>query len=334
MRKKEPNCEQVSVRCKWNNESLDFTPWLACNLDLLGRAVGLKLELVRQEEPIGPFSLDILAKETDTKARVAIENQLEWTDHSHLGQLLTYAAGSEAKVAIWIAPAFRYEHAEAIHLLNELNAGAMGFYGVRVEVLKTPDSELRPRFCKVVYPGGWNKKITEPPGASLSPDMMEYDRFFKPLVAALRQGSFSDLTPIKIWGHADRSFPSRCNKGIWYMVALGVESAAWVTVHIQTRDNKLTKRIFDELLADRGKIESVFTAEPFGEWDWRRKDRYGYSEINIKRDGSICDSPEQQDKIRAWMQGLLPRFKEAFDPRIEEIIGGFRDPATGAGRDE
>lgn len=180
MSNSEPSGEKVGVRERWENEALDFTPWLARNLDLLGKAVGLKLDLVRPEEQVGPFSLDILAKETDRGVLVAIENQLEWTDHSHLGQLLAYAAGCEAQVAIWIAPDFRYEHAEAIHRLNELNAEAMRFYGVKVEVLKTPDSDLRPRFCKVVYPGGWNKEITQPPGASVSPDMMEYDRLLYP----------------------------------------------------------------------------------------------------------------------------------------------------------
>jgi len=319
----------VCVRQKWENEALDFTPWLAKNLDLLGEAVCLKLELVRPEEQVGPFSLDILAKETDTGVLVAIENQLEWTDHSHLGQLLTYTAGSRAKVAMWVAPAFRYEHAEALHQLNEWTFDGVRFYGVRIEVLKTPKSDLRPRFRKVVYPGGWNREITEPPGAWVSPDMMAYEGFFACLVAALRRGSFSGLTPRQIWNHRDRSFPSPVNQGIWYMVALGVENAAWVTVHIQTDNTKLTKRIYDDLFADRGPIESAFADESFGEWDWRRKRGYSYSEINIKRDGSICDSPKKQDEIRAWMCDLLPKFKEEFDPRIEEIVGGSGDLGTG-----
>ena len=99
----ESNEEQAHLREMWPNEALDFTPWLFDNLDKLGRAVGLSLEPVQQEQQIGSFSLDILARETNENVMVAIENQLEWTDHSHLGQLLTYAAGCDASIAIWVA---------------------------------------------------------------------------------------------------------------------------------------------------------------------------------------------------------------------------------------
>ena len=129
MNANEPGGQQVNVRRMWEHEALDFTPWLARNLDLLGEALGLELEQVQPEEPVGPFFLDILAKEADSDSLVAIENQLEWTDHSHLGQLLTYAAGCKAEVAIWVAPEFRYEHAEALYQLNEWTAGEMRFYG-------------------------------------------------------------------------------------------------------------------------------------------------------------------------------------------------------------
>lgn len=118
------------------------------------------------------------------------------------------------------------------------------------------------------------------------------------------------------------------------MVGLGVEQAAWVTVHIETHDNKLTKRIFDALFEDRSSIESAFIAELSGEWDWRRKERYGYSEINIRRDGSICDPPEKQEDIRGWMLDLLPQFKEEFDPRIERIVDNLWYPGTGTGQYE
>ena len=122
MNASEQGGERVNVRSMWKHEALDFTPWLAQILNLLGKEIGLKLERVRPEKPVGPFFLDILAKETDSKALVAIENQLEWTDFDHLGKLLTYSATCGAKVAIWIAPEFRYEHAKALHRLNEWTA--------------------------------------------------------------------------------------------------------------------------------------------------------------------------------------------------------------------
>ena len=113
----------------WTNEEHDFTPWLARNLDLLEEELGLELKLVQSEKPVGPFFLDILAKEGKDKAMVAIENQLEETDHSHLGQLLTYATGCDAKIAIWVATEFLYEHANALHKLNEWAGEKRDFMG-------------------------------------------------------------------------------------------------------------------------------------------------------------------------------------------------------------
>ena len=310
----------MSVRRRWRNEALDFTPWLARNLDLLGQALGLKLKTVRPEEPVGPFYLDILAKEADSDSLVAVENQLEWTDHSHLGQLLTYAAGCKAEVAIWVAPAFRYEHAEALHQLNKWTAGGMRFYGVKVEAFEDQDMCLQPRLRMVVSSRVWNKDVTEPPGARVSPDEILHGEFFAPLVADLRLAGFSDQPPRQIWGYVDRCFPSPRTEGIWYMASLGGGKFVWVTLHISTHDNDLTKLIFDGLKEDQQEIESNITVGAAAEWDWRRHSRYYFSEINIRREGSVADPPEKQDEIRAWMLGLLPRLKDEFDPRIQKII--------------
>ena len=131
----EDGIEQVDVRTMWKHEALDFTPWLADNLHLLGDVLEMKLESIRTEEPVGPYSLDILAKVADEEILVAIENQLEETDLHHLGQLLTYATGSGAQVAIWVAQEFGYEHAQALHRLNEWTNERIRFFGVKIEVI-------------------------------------------------------------------------------------------------------------------------------------------------------------------------------------------------------
>ena len=146
------NEELVNVRELWKNEARDFTPWLADNLGLLGDALGMTLELVQKESPVGPYSLDILAKDTRSGVKVAIENQLGTTDHSHLGQLLTYATEHDARTVVWVAPAFVHEHAQALHRLNEwTNARECSFYGVKVEVVKKsatpPSSPGSARWC-------------------------------------------------------------------------------------------------------------------------------------------------------------------------------------------
>ena len=131
--------EPVSVREIWEHEARDFTPWLAENLDRLGVELGMNLDLVETEASTGPFYLDILARETDLEVNVAIENQLEGSDHGHLGQLLTYAAGHDARILIWVALRFDDAHREALAYLNRLLPGQLEIYGVEIRAWRIGD---------------------------------------------------------------------------------------------------------------------------------------------------------------------------------------------------
>ncbi|MCY3558059.1 MAG: hypothetical protein OXH13_05375 [Chloroflexi bacterium] len=111
--------KSVDVRAIWPNEASDFTPWLAEHMDLLGEALGLDLEVERMEASVGPFSLDILARDPGSDRKVVVENQLEATDHDHLGKLLTYAAYFKAHVIVWLAREFRPEHRAVFDWLND-----------------------------------------------------------------------------------------------------------------------------------------------------------------------------------------------------------------------
>ena len=323
MTEPEEGIEQLDVHTLWRHEALNFTPWLACNLHLLGEELGIELEFVQREKPVGPFYLDILAKETGTDVLVAIENQLEWTDTHHLGQLLTYATGCNAPVAIWVASGFTHEYAKALHRLNEWTGEGIRFYGVKVEVIKrNGDSCSEPRFRKVVYPGCWDKDLTLPPDPPMPPHVRKHHDFYQPLIDELIRTGFADKA-VQNFNHTDRFFPSRLNRGVGYAASLE-GNGAWVTLHIRTEDKQLTKRIFDELQAKQEGIENDFKsridAVPDPEWHWLRHDNLTFSSINIRRDGSIDASPEKLGEIRAWMLDLLPKLKEVFDPRLEDIV--------------
>ncbi len=314
----EDETEQADIRDKWEHEAHDFTPWLAKNLHRLGDALDMNLEAVQTEVPVGPYFLDILAKDADDGVKVAIENQLEETDLHHLGQLLTYATGCDAKVAVWVAPEFCYEHAQALHQLNEWTKENIRFFGIKVEVFRRAGGEhLEARFRKVVYPGGWNKDVTLPSG-EMPATKRKYHEFFQPLVTKLIGEGFADKV-FQHFDYTDRIFPSSLDPGIGYEVSF-YKDWAWVTLSIRMEEPERTKRIFDRLEVDREAIERSVEAGPAPDWQWLRHDYYAFSSISVRRDGSIDDPPEKLEETRRWMLDQLPKLKDVLDPRLAEAL--------------
>lgn len=131
---------KVPLRDIWKHEALDFTPWLARNINVLGEVIGLDLELIKEEANCGDFSLDLLAKDLGTNKNVIIENQFNRTDHDHLGKLITYAAFHDAKFVIWIAETIREEHRQALEWLNDRTNNETQFFAIVVEVIKLTSS--------------------------------------------------------------------------------------------------------------------------------------------------------------------------------------------------
>ena len=153
---------KISLREAWPHEAADFTPWLAKpeNLELLGETIGMKLELEAEEKPVGPFRADILCRDPVRGAFVLIENQLECTDHTHLGQLLTYAAGLEVTTIVWIAKKFTNEHRAAIDWLNNKSTSDISLFGLEIEVWRIGDSAMAPKFNVVCQPNDWSRSVT------------------------------------------------------------------------------------------------------------------------------------------------------------------------------
>ena len=310
----------VDVREKWPNETLHFTPWLADNLCLLGNALGLKLDKLQTEAPVGgpPYYCDILARETNKNVLVAIENQLEWTDFSHLAQTLIYSAGLDARIAIWVATEFRHESAQVLDWLNKWTSDEIEFYGVKVKITKTGDSFDEPSFHKVVWPGGWDKESTLPPGPGMDPRVQQFHDFFQPLISELRRMGFADRA-VHYFDHTGRFFPSWFDKDTGYAVSFW-KNSAWVSLHVRTWDSiKRNNRIFDELQKAKPEIEKCLDVE----WVWHRFEPNSFFTINIRKDGSIDDPPEKLEETRAWMLGLLPKLKEVFDLRVDEFLKRF-----------
>ena len=151
--------KNVNLREAWGHEALDFTPWLADNLEYLSNEIGIQLELEGQEVKVESFSADIIARDPQNDRRILIENQLEQTDHNHLGQILTYLAGLEAEVIIWVASSFREPHISAVKWLNENTVEPFAFFAVQVKAVQIDDSSIAPMFEIVAKPNSWDRKI-------------------------------------------------------------------------------------------------------------------------------------------------------------------------------
>lgn len=151
----------VALRDAWAHEADDFTPWLAENLDRLAEVIGVPMEAEGTEVVVGNYQADILARDRNGR-RVLIENQLEGSDHRHLGQILTYLAGLEARTVIWIARDFNEAHLSAVRWLNE-NSGddedPFDFFAVKLRVVRIDDSRYAPIFDVIERPSDWDRSI-------------------------------------------------------------------------------------------------------------------------------------------------------------------------------
>lgn len=177
--------EYVDLREVWHNEAQAFTPWLEKNPEELGELLGLELELSK-EHPVGSFSLDLNGVDLISGRKVIIENQLEQSDHKHLGQLLTYAGGVNPQIIVWVAKDFREEHRAALDWLNSVTGSDTHFFGVAIKAIKIGDSLAAPMLDAVVMPNAWTKEVREAAAAiGLSERENQYQAFWTALIEKL-----------------------------------------------------------------------------------------------------------------------------------------------------
>lgn len=298
--------KHIEAREVWHNEATDFTPWLAENLSILGEAIGLDLELVERESSVGDFSADVVAREAGTERIVVVENQLEPTNHQHLGQLLTYAAGKDAKVVVWISPEPREEHREVIDWLNE---GALGaeFYLVALEVLQIDGSKPAVNFRLVAYPNDWVREQRQ--DGQPSERQEAYREFFQPLLDELRAKGFTNARAAQ--PQSWYAF-SAGTSGFSYSAAFTAKGEVKAELYLGSPNRDLNKAAFDRLASQRAAIEATF-GEPLV---WDRLEARKACRIALLRPASIEDSSEALDAHRAWLVEKLLKLKHVFGPLL------------------
>ena len=326
----EEMAEKVDVRELWPNEAQDFTPWLAKNLEMLGEEIGLKLEFVSMEEPVGPFYLDILARDVDSGALVAIENQLEWTDHTHLGQLLTYAAGCDANMAVWVTSWLRNEHGEALNQLNQWTDGNIKFYGVEVEAIRTGKLPPKPQFHLKASPS--RKYAKNHNAADVSSRTSRLRDFSQELRQSLWRTKFFDEIPVSrnyYYGDGIQEFASISGEDISYRASLEGRNDAWVSLYVGAAGGERTERIFGVLKKENEQIQAILDSTCDAELQWMQDDGTGRAGVHIRKDGSIEDPPEKLEETKVWMTENLLKFKAVFEPRLEKILSEIPSDHSG-----
>ena len=302
--------KRVDPRSVWIHEARDFTPWLREHIELLSEAVGLELDLVETESPVGDFTVDLYAKDLNTGGWVIIENQLEQTDHNHLGQLMTYAAGKEAGVVIWISPSFRDEHRQALDWMNEITGDTVSFFGIELEVLQIDESARAPHFKLVAQPNEWSPTIPE----ALTSRQRAYQTFFRALLDKVK-AEHPDLTRAKkAYPQSWFTFPvGRSGFAIGACFAQGRKFR--VELYIDAGDKSRNKAAFDVLRDDREAIEAG-VGQPVV---WERLDDRQASRIFCGTHGAIDDDPASLEELQEWALDLVWRYREVFSPRVRKL---------------
>jgi hypothetical protein len=305
---------EVPLREVWTSEDKQFTPWLAQpeNLERLGKALGIDLVLEAQEKDVGPFRVDLLCKNTaEEDSWVVIENQIERTDHKHLGQLLTYASGLQAKTIVWIAAEFTEEHRAAIDWLNRIATRSAQFFGVEVELWRIEQSPAAPRFNVVCKPNEWEATVE---GGKVALEAGE--------------GNRSQRLRIRYWT-AFRDYlreqhstlrPQKPSRDHWYSFGIGTAKAHTAALLI-TRDNNIAvelainsddaKDVYRELLQQRSEIEQVIGDV----LDWREMPDKKASRIVLFKEADAYKENYWPEQF-AWLRDRLEAFDRAFRPRL------------------
>lgn len=303
--------ERIDPRKVWESEPKEFTPWLRDNISVLSEAVGLDLEVVESEGAVGEFRVDIVAKDLGSGRLVVIENILGETDHDHLGKLLTYAAGQNARAAILIATDFRDEHAKTLEWLNDISRGDPLFFGVKIEVLKIENSPPAPDFEVVVEPEDWSADAS--PG--LSPKQKAYQEFFTSLLQKVRERRPGFTSAKK--GLPQNWFNFGTGRsGFSYLVAFTKQSRMRVDLSIDMGDASKNKTAFERFLSQKESIEK----EMGRKLEWERLEGYRLSRIAAYFEPVTIDSPpEDLQNAMEWAVETLMQFDTVFRRRIAEL---------------
>ena len=305
------NLKQVSLREVWKHEALDFTNWLAKeeNLALLSDEIGVEISLVRTEASVGKFNVDVLAEEENTGRKIIIENQLESTDHDHLGKIITYASGFDASIIIWIVKDIRDEHKQAVDWLNEHTDEHANFFAVKMEVWQIGDSPYAPKFQVISQPNDWAKAIKK---SHAKNDLSEIKLMQLDFWTEFRKYGKENNSKLRF----RKPFPQH-----WYDISVG-DARAQLSLGTDTRNNKIrgefyipdNKELYTKLESYQSDIESMLDYKL--EWMYLEGKKASRVKTTISADIS---KTEKWEEFFSWLLATSENFQKVFLSFLKKI---------------
>lgn len=301
--------EKVEPSALWNHEAHDFTPWLLENSERLADALGIDLELEGAEHPVGAFSLDLVGRDATNDTILIVENQLAGTDHGHLGQILTYAAGTGASTIVWIATAFREEHRQALQWLNEQTDQGTHFFGIEIEAFRIGTSAPAPHFKLVVQPNEWQKVVRDAAqGQKASARAALYAEFWDKFLARIgeQEPTWTRRRP------GSTTIPNN-----WIDMASPIAGASLNSsfargrrlrseLYIDTGDQDDNDHIFEVLIGQREALEAAF-GRPL---EFEALESKRAARVAEYSDGDVADV-DRHDEFIEWFLDSGRRFRQA-----------------------
>lgn len=297
--------EKVNLRDVWKHEALDFTQWMAKeeNISLLLDEISISAENIKPEDNAGKFNVDISADEVETGKKIIIENQLEKTDHSHLGQLLTYASSFDACIIVWVVADVRDEHKRAIEWFNENMQSDISFFLVKTEVWQIGESKPAVKFNVVVEPNDWAKinKNSSTYSRELTETRLNKLDFWNELI------DFSQGQNVTF------SLSRKARPQHWYDISFGKSGVNLVCTN-NLRDNNVgvelyikdNKKLFHKLFDNKEKIEELLNGENL-RWDELPEKKA--SRVRMFKEGN----PEDESRREEYFKWLLVNGQKLVD---------------------
>jgi len=303
--------KKIGLRQAWKHEAGDFTNWLAEeeNLSLLSDEIGLDIKLIQTEANVGKFNVDILAEEENTGRKIIIENQLETTNHDHLGKVITYASGYDAEIIIWLVKEAREEHQQAIDWLNNHLDEQANFFLIKMELWQIGNSEFAPKFQKISEPNDWAKAIkkSSTQGNLTETKILQLNFWTKFKEYAENQSSKLRLR---------KTSPQH-----WYDISIG-SSECHITLTVNSQKDLIaceiyignSKETFYALEKYKEKIEQELSEK----LEWLSMEGKKSSRIKLSREGNINEE-ENWEEYFSWLKETAEKLQKVFIKYIKKL---------------